>query len=198
MPIRAPSSESDGNPGSTASNAGGTLGPSWFGTLCSRLLIALGMKADPAGFVLSGSVDGARSGQDLLGKRLASRKKPDRRPALLNEAMALLDLADRRVILARLSGDDPYAVAHRLSVRPEEIGPLYAKAIDRLVERLTWVVDEEARGGSPPERRALGQVRFLGRSPQEVASLLRLPEEVVSRWIRQTDEPDRPGPLAPR
>ena len=134
----------------------------------------------------------------MLIKRLGSSKKPDRRPGLLNEAMALLDLVDRRALVARLSGDDQYTVAHRLSVRPEEVGPLYAKAVDRLVERLAWVVDQESRGVSPPERRALGQVRFLGRSPQEVARLLRLPEELVARWSRLADNPDRPEPQAPR
>jgi hypothetical protein len=198
MSIRDRSSGRDGNPKSTVLAEGSRVRKSWLGLLRLRLSIALGRKADPDGFVLEDRVVGNVIGQDARIERLASSKKPERLTSLLNEAVTLLEAADLLVIGARLSGEDESAIAKRIGVPDVEVGPLYAKVVDRLVERLAWVVSEEARGISPPERKVLGQARFFGRSAQEIASLLRLPEEVVKSWLREAGPPDPLEPGAPR
>jgi hypothetical protein len=198
MNIRDRSSWADGKLGSTVSSQGGRVRSSWLDLFRVRLPIALGLKSEPADFVLEDRTIGNTTSQDLLIERLASSNKPGRLSALLNEAVSLLEAADRRVIAARLAGEGQPPLADRIEGVVDEVGPPYASVVDRLVERLAWVATQEARGVSPPERKVLAQARFFGRSAQEIARLLRLPEEVVTNWLREAQQSDPLEPGAPR
>jgi hypothetical protein len=184
MSIRVRSTGRSDDPGSTIL-ADGDRRFAWLGRLQRGVSNALGLTADPVGFVLELPSEVGKAGQDVLIQRLVSSAEPERLTSVLNEAVSLLDQADRGVIAARLSGEEPSAVASRIGVTIDEVGPLYARVVDRLVERLAWVISQEALGISPPERKVLGQARFLGKSAQEIAQLFGLPLEVVQRWLRE-------------
>ncbi len=177
---------------STLSWANGSDRPSRFWDLRTRLANLLGRQSAAAEFDLH-----VPAGKGEVLEWLARQAEPELQLALLTEALALLDEFDRRVISLRLAGDPYESVAKVLAISPDTAGPRYALAVERLGERLAWVAALEQRGISPPERAALGQVRFLGRTAQEVARRLRLNEEVVERWIRLSDLPPRPEHGAP-
>lgn len=152
-----------------------------------RLGNLLARRPAPAEFVLLATPDRA----DAL-VQLERKSDPKLQLALLTEALELLDEFDRRVIELRLAGDPYDSVAKVLAINPVTAGPRYSLAVDRLVVRLSWVAALERRGISPPERAALGQVRFFGRTAQEVARRLRLNQEAVERWIQLADLSRRP------
>jgi DNA-directed RNA polymerase specialized sigma24 family protein len=186
LPTQAPP-ETNGAGVSRPAAAGGR-GPSRLRRLWARLAGALGFRRGRSGLVPMTPIGTAVHADGSL-EHLAQERKPKIQAALLVEALALLDEADRRVLAARLPGGPYEAVAEAMGISIEAAGPRYASAVDRLCDRLTWVAIRERRGMSPPERRALGQVQFFGRSAQEIARRLRLPEEAVERWIRRAHSP---------
>jgi hypothetical protein len=118
---------------------------------------------------------------------LAEQRGEDIQVALLAEAMDLLAEADHQVISSRMRNWHPDALAAELELGMFAPGTAsaFALAIDRLSERLAWLVLREGLGYSPKERAALGRIRFLGLGTQEVASNLNLPPEAVTYWVRR-------------
>jgi DNA-directed RNA polymerase specialized sigma24 family protein len=164
---------------------------SWIGRLGAGIANAWRARSRPAVAVLPEPRRAAAAAVDPL-ESLARDAEPGHQLALLTEALALLDEFDRRILAMRLASDPYESVAEVLGIGRDTAGPRYALALDRLGERLSWVADHERRGISPPERAALGQVHFLGRTAQDVATLLRLQPEAIRRWIRQSDRSPRP------
>jgi hypothetical protein len=165
-------------------DAAGGPRSSWFRRLRSRLAVALGFRTDPAGFALGAPTGVGRDDNDGGLGHLMRARKPEVQEALLVEALELLDEADRRVIAARLPGGPYEAVVEAVGIHLEAAGPPYAAAVDRLGQRLVWVVARERSGTSPPERKVLGQAKSCGSSAQEIAQRLRLPVSPLDQTSR--------------
>jgi DNA-directed RNA polymerase specialized sigma24 family protein len=149
---------------------------------------ALGRPSAPAEFVLQ---QPAREDDPL--ERLVRTPETKLQVALLGEALALLDDDDRFVIALRLDGTPYERIAQAIGGAPDTAGARFALAVGRLGERMAFVSALERRGISPPERQVLGQVRFFGRSAQDVARRLRLNPEAVERWVRLSGLAPPPG-----
>lgn len=155
------------------------------GSFRSRIARVFRLGEDSAGFASQVSLDGSTDDEVVRG--LAASGDAELQIALLGEALDLLEEADARVIRSRLGALPGTSPAMSEPKEPLGTAEDYARAADRFARRLGWVASREAIGTSPSQRRALGQVRFLGKSAQEVADLLRLPPEVVAFWVRQGD-----------
>lgn len=107
---------------------------------------------------------------------------------LLGEALALIDELDRRTIGLRLAGKSYDEIARALPLRDADAArSRFASAVERLAIRLQWIADRERWGVPPSERTALGRFHFFGWDAQVIAGRLRLPLEVVERWIRRDE-----------
>jgi hypothetical protein len=120
---------------------------------------------------------------DATVTRLETGRSPADQLDLILESLELLDESDARVIRDRLGGK------RENSARADgAIGSLeacYGLAVIRLSERLDWVAGQQSRGVSPPQRRALGLIKFQCLAAQVVADRLRLPIEAVEYWVRE-------------
>lgn len=115
-------------------------------------------------------------------KQIEAIGKPEKQIRLLDEALHLLDDADRDLVKKRLSDCDDDDLAAELETENDAASP-FAAAIDRFADRLAWIVEQRGRGYSPPERAALGRKHFFGESERRIADRLRLPIEAVTHWI---------------
>jgi DNA-directed RNA polymerase specialized sigma24 family protein len=117
--------------------------------------------------------------------RFETGRSPETQLALILESLDLLDDADAQVIRDRLTGklDTSARSNHAIDSRDMR----YGLAVIRFSERLAWAADQQSSGVSPPQRRALGLIRFQGLTSQDVAGRLRLPIEVVEYWVREGD-----------
>lgn len=91
---------------------------------------------------------------------------------------------DRAVIALRLFEGRSYEeIASRLGVEPAAARQRFSRAVRRVGEAMGLIERMTFRGLSQLQQDVIGLHRFRGATPEQIAEWLRLPAELVVRWI---------------
>jgi RNA polymerase sigma factor (sigma-70 family) len=114
--------------------------------------------------------------------RLAREEECDR----LRLAASWCREEDRAVISQHLfEGHSHERIAAELEIAPAAVRQRYCRAVRRVGEAMRLLEVMSRRGLGPLQQDVLGLHRFQGADAGEIAARLRLPEELVARWIAE-------------